>query len=46
MSARPIDVVGRWLPNLLDPDIAASFRKDDAWTVHTEAGAEPFEVPR
>jgi uncharacterized protein len=23
---------------------AASFRKDGAWTVQTEAGAEPFRV--
>jgi ketosteroid isomerase-like protein len=25
---------------------AASFRKDGSWTVQTEPGAEPFEVPR
>jgi hypothetical protein len=34
MTASPIDVVGNWLQNLLDPEVA----------VQTEASAEPFHV--
>jgi hypothetical protein len=38
MSASPIEVVGQWLQNLLDPDVINSMVAPDA------TGAEPFRV--
>jgi hypothetical protein len=45
MPASPIEVVGQWMQNLLDPDVVHSVVAPDATYVslNTE-NAEPFQV--